>query len=65
MNKLKIKKSVSKRFKVTPTGKLLSGRSFGRHLKLNKSKSRLRRLKTTKLMTGRMAIKIKKALGTR
>jgi len=63
MNKIKTKKAIAKRFKVTPTGKLMGVRSFGRHLKLNKSKNRLRRISTPKQITGTIAKKIKKALG--
>jgi len=63
MPKLKIKKAISKRFKITGNGKVISGRAFGRHLKLNKSKNSIRRRKTPKIITGKIATKIKKALG--
>ena len=43
MNKKKIKKSVSKRFEVTKTGKVLFAHQYAGHKKLNKSKSRIRR----------------------
>lgn len=62
MPKHKVKKAISKRFKVTGSGKVISGRAFGRHLKLKKSKSRLRRLNTPKEITGKLATKLKKAL---
>lgn len=62
-NKMKIKKSIRKRFKVTKRGKVLRGRQYGRHLKINKSKSRKRRHKEPKVMTGKIAKKIKKMLG--
>lgn len=61
-NKIKTKKALIKRIKVTGSGKLVSNRAFGRHLKLNKSKNRLRRIKSTKAITGTTAKKIKKAL---
>jgi len=61
--KLKIKKAIAKRFKVTKTGKLITTHAFGRHLKLKKSKRRLRRLNVPKEVTGKVAIKIKRALG--
>jgi ribosomal protein L35 len=40
--KLKIKKSVSNRFEVTKTGKVLRMSSFNRHLRRKKSKKHLR-----------------------
>lgn len=63
MPKKKIKKSVSKRFKVTKTGKVLFAHQFGSHKKLNKSKSRIRRQKETGHLTGEFAKKIKQMLG--
>ncbi len=63
MKKLKVRKAIAKRFKITSTGKVISRRAFHSHLKLNKSKSRLRRMKVPNEITGRMATKIKKALG--
>ena len=61
--KLKIRKSVRNRFQVTKTGKVLRESSFHRHLRSNKSKKQLRRLKGKKLVTGRWARKVKKLLG--
>jgi large subunit ribosomal protein L35 len=61
--KQKIKKSVSRRFKVTKTGKVLGRGAFARHLRTKKSKSQIRRLKSTKQITGKTAVKIKKLLG--
>ncbi len=61
--KLKIKKSVKNRFEITKTGKVLRESSFHRHLRSNKSKKQLRRLKGKKLVTGRWARKVKKLLG--
>ena len=63
MPKLKIKKSVAKRFKVTKTGKVLFSHQYKGHLKLNKSKRRLRRLREPGVLTGAFANKIKKMLG--
>ena len=63
MPKKKIKKSVSKRFKVTKTGKVMFSHQYKSHLKANKSKSRLRRQKEPGQLTGRFAKKIKKMLG--
>jgi len=62
MGKLKVKKSVSKRFKVTKTGKVLFGHQYQSHKKLNKSKRRLRRGKEIGILTGTFAKKIKKML---
>lgn len=61
--KKKIKKSVSKRFEVTKTGKVLFKHQYGSHKKLNKSKSRLRRQKEPAVLKGRFAKKVKKMLG--
>jgi len=63
MPKKKIKKSVSKRFKVTKTGKVMFEHQYGSHKKLNKSKSRIRRQKEPGQLKGRFAKKIKKLLG--
>ncbi|MBU0618814.1 50S ribosomal protein L35 [Patescibacteria group bacterium] len=62
-NKLKIRNSVRKRFKVTKTGKVLRRSSHLRHLRRKESKRVTRRKKVLKPMTGKMAIKIKKMLG--
>lgn len=62
--KKKIKSSVSKRFRVTKTGKVIFGHQYGSHKKLNKSKSRIRRQKEIGVMTtGAFAKKIKQMLG--
>jgi len=63
MPKKKIKKSISKRFDVTKTGKVLFSHQYGSHKKLNKSKSRIRRQKEIGILTGTFAKKIKQALG--
>jgi ribosomal protein L35 len=63
MPKKKIKKAVTKRFKITKTGKVMHGSQFGSHLKLHKSKSRLRRQKEPKVMTGTFAKKIRQMMG--
>lgn len=61
--RLKIRKSVSNRFEVTKTGKVLRRSSFNRHLRSAKSKKQLRRLKGKKPVLGRFALKVKKLLG--
>lgn len=61
--KLKIRDSVSKRFKVTKNGKVLFGHQYGSHKKLHKSKSRIRRQKEPGQLKGEFAKKIKQMLG--
>jgi len=61
--KFKIRKSVSNRFEVTKTGKVLRSSSFNRHLRRKKSKKQLRRLKGKQPVVGKFAIKVKKLLG--
>jgi len=61
--KFKIRKSVSNRFQVTKTGKVLKMPSFNRHLKRKKTKRQLRRLKNKKIVPGGWAKKVKKLLG--
>jgi ribosomal protein L35 len=63
MVKKKIKKSISKRFTVTKTGKVLFDHQYGSHKKLHKSRSRIRRQKEIGILTGTFAKKIKQALG--
>ncbi|MDD2483208.1 MAG: 50S ribosomal protein L35 [Candidatus Shapirobacteria bacterium] len=61
--KKKIRKSVSNRFEVTKTGKVLRMSSFNRHLRRKKSKKQLRRLKGKHPIANALAIKVKKLLG--
>jgi ribosomal protein L35 len=61
--KKKIKGSVSKRFKVTKTGKVMFAHQYGSHKKLRKSKSRIRRQKEPGVLTGKFAKKIKQMMG--
>lgn len=63
MFKKKIKKSVARRFKVTKTGKVMFSHQYKSHLKLSKSKSRIRRQKEPGQLTGKFAKKIKQMLG--
>ncbi len=62
-NKMKIKKSLARRVKITGTGKILHASNFKRHLRRNKSKAQLRRLKGTKEFSRAFANKARKALG--
>jgi large subunit ribosomal protein L35 len=63
MNKQKTRKSLAKRFKVTPTGKVMHRSAFSRHLKKAKSKTQKGKYKKTKQIKGTMAKKIKQVLG--
>jgi len=61
--KRKTKKSVSKRFKITKTGKVMFAHQYGSHKKMNKSKSRIRRQKEPGQLTGKFAKTIKQLMG--
>lgn len=61
-NKLRVKKSISKRFKVTKTGKVMRAKQNTSHLKKNKSQTQIRRGKEPAQLQGLFAKKIKKLL---
>lgn len=63
MTKIKTRKSATKRFKVTSSGKILRRRSFTGHLNTKKSKRHKRRLKNTVEVKGAYEKKLRKALG--
>lgn len=63
MPKKKINRSVSRRFKVTKTGKVLFAHQNQGHLKINRSKSRIRRGKKPGVLAKVAAKKIKQMLG--
>jgi ribosomal protein L35 len=64
MGKMKTRKSISKRIKVTSTGKLLRRHQLGAgHLKNSKGKSALERQKKTTTVFKTEAVTLKKALG--
>jgi len=63
MPKLKIRKSIKKRFRVTKTGKVMHRSHGNGHLKTNKSKNQIRRLKKIKSLYSTIARKVKKLLG--
>lgn len=65
MGKMKSRKSILNRIKVTKNGKLLRRQSFRRHLKSSKSAKRLKNLKRTVEVKGFYAKKLRKALGVR
>lgn len=61
--KQKTRSGVSKRFKITGTGKVLRRSQNMRHLRYNKSKKAIRAYRVPVEVTGKWAIKIKKMLG--
>jgi len=63
IKKMKIKKSISRRFKITPQGKVIYRGSQIRHLRRKKQKSQVRAQKVPQEMQGKWAKKIKKILG--
>ena len=63
-NKLKTRKSVAKRFKVTKTGKVIRRGAQNRHLKANRTKRNARRGKVPREITTKMAKKIKLMLAS-
>ena len=62
MPKVKTRKTAAKRFKVTGTGKLMYEHSRMNHLKINKRKSRLRRMTLEGQATGGEKDKIRRML---
>lgn len=65
MSKVKTKKSLVNRLKITKNGKVLRRQSFRRHLKASKSRKQLRGLKRTLNVTGYLAKKVRKVVGKR
>lgn len=63
MPKLKTKRSVKRRFKVTKTGKVLRGSHMRSHLRSKKSKKQQRAQKEIKTLDGAFGKKIKQLLG--
>ena len=61
--KKKIKSSLTKRFKITKTGKVMFVHQNGRHHQLKKSGSRKRRHNEPGIAAAPLAKKIKKLLG--
>jgi large subunit ribosomal protein L35 len=55
MPKLKTKKSIKKRMKITKTGKVKRRKPGARHYKAGKSGETKRRLRGTDLVTGKLA----------
>lgn len=61
--KQRTRKAVSKRFKVTKTGKVLRRAQNMRHLRRKKSKKAIRKYRKPIEVKGKMAKKIKQMLG--
>ncbi|MCM8784684.1 MAG: 50S ribosomal protein L35 [Candidatus Ratteibacteria bacterium] len=62
MGKLKTKKSVAKRFKITKTGKVIHYGAGGSHLLSKKSSKRKRRIKKAQVLKNKGDIKTVKRL---
>lgn len=62
MKKKKIKKSVTKRFKVTKTGKVIFSHQYKGHLMRKKSRRKIRRMKEPGVLQGAFAKRIKRLL---
>lgn len=65
MPKIKTKKSATKRFKITKTGKIMRRQSFARHLNVKRSSKKRRMQSRLVEVTGFYAKKLRKALGIR
>ena len=65
MGKVRTKKSLTNRLKITKNGKVLRRQSFRRHLKASKSSKQLRGLKRTLNVTGYLAKKVRTVVGRR
>jgi large subunit ribosomal protein L35 len=63
MPKQKTRKSITRRFRFTKKGKILRRQASRRHLKANKSKKQLKRLKRIVQVKGFYAKKLRKAIG--
>ncbi len=61
--KKKIKGSLTRRFKITKTGKVMFRHQYGRHHKLKKSGSRIRRQNEPGVLAEPLARKVRKMLG--
>lgn len=61
--KRRSKRSLTRRVKVTATGKIMRRTQNMRHLRSNKTKAQIRRMKAAKFLTGGTARRIRKILG--
>lgn len=62
MPKVKSRKLLTNRLRITKSGKVLRRKSFRRHLKASKSAKRLRNLKRTTVLVEHMARKVRKVM---
>lgn len=65
MPKLKVRKSATKRFKVTGSGKIMRRRGFSRHLRVKKSAKKKRQQRRAVQVTGFYEKKLRKGMGLR
>ena len=61
--KIKTRKIVAKRFKITASGKIIRRAQNMRHLRRRKSKRQIRAYKVPREVTGKQAVKIRRMLG--
>ena len=61
--KQKTRKSLTKRFKITKTGKVIHRTQGGRHLRRKKSKKQIRKYRVPQIIGGKFAKNIKRMLG--
>ncbi len=61
--KIKVRKIVQKRFKITATGKVMRRHQNMRHLRVNKSKRAIRAYRIPVEVKGKFARKIRQMLG--
>jgi large subunit ribosomal protein L35 len=61
--KKKVRKSLTKRFRVTKNGKVMFSHQYAGHLKIHKSKRRLRRQKEPGVLSSAFSKKIKQLMG--
>ena len=62
MPKLKTKKSIKKRMKITKTGKVKRRKPFSRHYKAHKNGSRRRDVRSSDLCVGKIAKNMKRLI---
>lgn len=62
MSKLKTRKSVVKRMKLTKSGKVKRHHAFTSHLQVRRSRKRKRNLRQAAILTGRLAKSMAQAL---
>jgi len=61
--KRRSKRSLTRRIKVTATGKIIRRTQNMRHLRSNKTKAQIRRMKAVKFLTAGTGRRIRKILG--